>query len=245
VSTEVGFSASILLLASWSLLASGGLLSDRIGRDAAVLVSFAAVTALVVATPPRSSTSPIRLRAAAAAFAAGFASYPAWAALIVAGGLAVGLAPRPGTPPGAGSPALWIAVLVLAPVFEELLYRERLIPALRERIGAPLAVVATSALFALPHLEPWNVLGTFLVGLMLGAVYLGTAAIELCIALHAGLNLGCVACGVPPVRLALSPSASALAGTLLLAASLVILHTGSAHRLGRARTSRSLEAAGG
>ena len=88
-------------------------------------------------------------------------------------------------------------------------------------------------------------LGTFLVGLMLGAVYLGTGTIELCVALHGGLNLACVVCGVPPVRLALSPPASALAGTLLLAASLVASPAARASRRARAAASPFRSAVGG
>jgi membrane protease YdiL (CAAX protease family) len=211
----------LLILASWTLLASGSYLGEWIGRDAAVLVSFSAATILVCSTRPASSGGPpMKLRAGVTALSAGFASYPAWAALITIVGLALGLPVGQPTPPGAGGPALWAATLVLAPIFEELLYRERLLPVLCGRIGAPLAVVATSALFALPHLEPWNVLGTFLVGLMLGTIYLATESVSFCIALHAGLNLACLVCGVPPVRLALGPFASAGLGALLLAASL-------------------------
>jgi membrane protease YdiL (CAAX protease family) len=239
------FSSSSLLLASWTLLSSGSLLAPRIGRDAAMLASFGAVTILVAGTRPDSARKPIRLHASFAAFASGFASYPAWAALIAVVGVGLDLPWRRATPPGAGSPALWLATLVLAPIFEELLYRARLIPALREWISAPLAIVATSALFALPHLEPWNVLGTFLVGLMLGTVYVTTESIAICIALHAGLNAACLACGVPPVRLALSPLASAVVGSLLLAASLLWLRAGPTHRLASSATRRSLETAHG
>jgi membrane protease YdiL (CAAX protease family) len=218
----LGFSL-LLLLAAWTLLASGALIRDWTGRDVAVLVSFSAVTLLVVGTRSRPLRRPLQPGAAIAALAAGFTSYPAWAALITIAGLELGLPYRAAAPPGAGSPVLWVATLVLAPLFEELLYRERLLPALRARIGAPLAVVSASALFALPHLEPWNVLGTFLVGLMLGSVYLAARSVALCIALHAGLNLACLVCGVPPVRLALVPLAAAGLGSMLLAASLIRL----------------------
>src|SRR5262249_20910370 len=151
--TDLAGSPLLILFGVWTLLASGTLLRDAIGRDAAALTSFAAATTLLVGTRSPSRRERIRLRAATAAFAAGFGSYPAWAALVALVGLRLGLPLRAPTPPCAGSPALWVATLVLAPFFEELLYRERLLPVLRGRIGAPLAVVATSALFALPHLE--------------------------------------------------------------------------------------------
>jgi len=234
-----------LLLSSWTLLACGALLGEWIGRDAALLASFAAATSLVAGSRPVSWGEPLRLRAGLCALAAGFASYPAWAAGIAVVGLALDLPWRRATPPGVGSPALALATLVLAPIFEELLYRERLLPALREWIGAPLAIAATSGLFALPHLEPWNVLGTFLVGLMLGTLYASTESIGLCIALHAGLNLACLACGIPPVRLALSPLASVGFGSLLLAASLLWLRERRSGRLASSAIPRSPETAHG
>src|SRR3990172_1837075 len=51
---------------------------------------------------------------------------------------------------------LIVASVALAPVFEEILYRDRLLLALRARAGTPVAVVVTSVLFALPHLQAWR-----------------------------------------------------------------------------------------
>ncbi len=113
-----------------------------------------------------------------------------------------------------------MAVIVCAPLFEELLYRERLLPALRARFGSPVAIVLSSLLFALPHLEPWNVLGTFAVGLLLGGVYVKTRSTAFCVAYHAGLNGACLISGVPPVDPVLDPLSSAIVGGALLALSL-------------------------
>jgi membrane protease YdiL (CAAX protease family) len=71
-----------------------------------------------------------------------------------------------------------------------------LLPPLCARLGAAPANDLTSGLFAIPHAEPWSVLGTFLVGLLLGAVYVASGSISLCIGLHAGLNLASLACRV-------------------------------------------------
>jgi hypothetical protein len=74
-----------------------------------------------------------------------------------------------------------VSLVALAPIFEELVYRGRLLPALRARIRLLPAIVASSALFAIPHLDRWSVLGTFLVGLALaldpGAAALAGAAL--------------------------------------------------------------------
>jgi membrane protease YdiL (CAAX protease family) len=193
--------ALLLVLTAWSLLATQALLAPRLGRGAAVLLSFAAVTGLVLASR-RSDAPKATGRAtgvAALAALAGFASYPLWILLIGAAGAALGLRPIP--PPARSSdPLLLVATLALAPVFEEMLYRERLLLALRSRIGPGLSVAISSLLFALPHLEPWSVLATSLVGLALGALMLARRSLAICIGLHAGLNLAAVLCGIPSVQ---------------------------------------------
>ena len=93
-----------------------------------------------------------------------------------------------------------ISTLVLAPIFEELLYRERLLLALKRVVGAPVAIVVTAACFALPHIQSWSLVGTFVVGVFLALVMLWTHSIALCISIHAGLNLAGAMCGIPPTR---------------------------------------------
>jgi membrane protease YdiL (CAAX protease family) len=137
-------------------------------------------------------------------------------------GLALGLVPVGAAQPASGGPALWIATILIAPVFEEVLYRERLLSALRPLMGSGFAIAATSVLFAIPHLDPWRVLGTLLVGLMLGSAMTASGSLALCIGLHMGLNLAGWACGVPPLRMALSPETAALAGIGGLAAGIAL-----------------------
>lgn len=183
----------ILVLVVWDLLLLGRLVAPWIGAGAATLLSFLLATGLVVGARPRPSAGrggcvgPLLLGAVA-----GYAGYPAWVALIATLGLALGLAPRASAPPGA-SIAVVVATVTLAPIFEEILYRERLLLALRVPAGTPLAIAIASLLFALPHVEAWSVLGTFLVGLALGAMRVLVGSISLCIGIHAGLNLASVA----------------------------------------------------
>jgi membrane protease YdiL (CAAX protease family) len=214
--------ALLLVLTAWSLLATQALLAPRLGRGAAVFLSFAAVTALVVATRRRESDrAPGRAAGLAAIGAlAGFASYPVWIAIIGAVGSLLGLRPVP-PPPRTDDPLLLVAILGLAPVFEELLYRERLLLALRGRLGRAVAVAISSLLFALPHLEAWSVLATGLVGLALGALMLAGGSVALCIGLHAGLNLAAVVCGIPPARWVLPESLALLGGVGAIAVGLL------------------------
>lgn len=181
--------AVFALVGVWTLLLVAPELAVRVGAGAALLCVHAAAVGLLLVTRPRGaaalSASP---RVLVVAWTAGCVSYPGWIAVTWLVGCALGLPPRSGGLSGAGGPAVWLAVLLLAPVFEELLYRERLLDALRVRLGAPAAIAATSVLFALPHAEPWHITATALVGLGLGAGRCAGAPLAACIAFHAGLN---------------------------------------------------------
>jgi hypothetical protein len=219
--------ALLVLLTAWSLLATQALLAPRVGRPAAVALSFAAATTLVIATRRREpARAPLRAAALGALGAlAGFASFPAWIVLIGLIGSALGLRPVP-SPSRPDDPLLLFAVLGLAPVFEELLYRERLLLALRERIGAGLAVALSSVCFALPHLEPWALLATGCVGVGLGVLMLAGRSLALCIGLHAGLNLAAVVCGIPPARFALPAALAFVCGAGVLGVGLLAARAG-------------------
>ncbi len=230
-------SALLAMLFTWSLLASFAFLGPLLGTNQTVFVSFLAVTAWLLAT--RSFCSDQRRGQSSAlllmGLLTGFVSYPAWIATIGALGLALGLEPVGAGAPGSGGLLFWMASVLLAPVFEEVLYRERLLSALGRTFGSSLAIPVTSALFAISHLEPWHVLGTGLVGLMLGTAMRASGSLALCIGLHMGLNLAGLTCGVPPVRLALGPSAAAIMGLVGLVAAIVLAR--------RTRSHSTLEAA--
>jgi membrane protease YdiL (CAAX protease family) len=221
------FAALLLVATAWSLLASQALLAPHLGRPAAVFACFAAVTLLVAATRRRAQDRTLARATGLTALAslAGFASYPIWIAAIGSAGRALGLRATP--PPAPPEHLLLVvSVLGLAPVFEELLYRERLLPALRARLGAVPALLLSSLLFALPHLEPWAMLATGLVGLGLGGLLLATGSVAPCIGLHAGLNLAAIVCGIPPRRLVLPLPLALPAGVLLVAAALLAARPG-------------------
>lgn len=185
-------SALLVTLAVWTVLAGGPILSPLIGEDRATLVVFCLAAALVIATRPPSVVR-LRRRDAAlfgAACALGFAGYPALCGVIALVGLALGLDPTPATPSGVAGLPFLVAVVAVAPVFEELLYRERLLDAIAATpLGTAGAALLSSALFALTHLTPWRVLGSFLVGMMLVLTRRLSGTVSTCIGLHAGLNL--------------------------------------------------------
>jgi len=118
----------------------------------------------------------------------GWLILPGLALAITGLGQALGLPPPP-TVDASGGTAFFTAAVVLAPVFEEWVYRGQLFPALASRLGRIAGLVLSSAAFAIPHAETWPVFAAFWVGLLLGAVRWSGQAIGTCMGVHAGLNL--------------------------------------------------------
>jgi len=87
-----------------------------------------------------------------------------------------------------GGVSVLLALVLVAPVTEELLFRGWLLQDLKEQYGARRALVWSSLLFGLVHIEPTAVLYATLGGLVLGAVALRTKSTLASIAMHAGVN---------------------------------------------------------
>jgi membrane protease YdiL (CAAX protease family) len=185
-------SALLVMLAVWTVLVSGSWLSSLVGQEAAVLLVFSLAAALLIATRHPSA---VRFRRCDIALvglsvALGFAGHPLLCALIAVVGLAVGIDPTLATASAAGGLPLLIAVVAVAPVFEELLYRERLLDAIAATpLGTSGATLLSSVFFAITHLTPLQMLGSFLVGVVLALVRRVSRRVTACIGLHAGLNL--------------------------------------------------------
>ena len=88
---------------------------------------------------------------------------------------AQGVAPDHGRPPGfsalAGVLLAYLAVGVVGPVVEELLFRGLLTAGVRRRFGALRTALFTAALFAVAHFIPRVMPAVFLLGLALAFVY--------------------------------------------------------------------------
>jgi len=88
-------------------------------------------------------------------------------------------------------PLLLVALLVVAPLVEETFFRGFLLKGLAEsRAGPAVAVVLTSALWAVIHLQyDWfGMAAIFVAGLLLGTVRLRTGSTWLAVLLHALMN---------------------------------------------------------
>ena len=90
------------------------------------------------------------------------------------------------------NPLLWLAVLVAAPVGEEVMFRGFLFAGLAQsRIGPVWAAIMSSAMWAGIHLQYdlFDMAGIFFLGLLLSAAWWKTRSVYLCIGLHALVGL--------------------------------------------------------
>lgn len=76
-------------------------------------------------------------------------------------------------------------LVVVAPLTEELLFRGIILRGLLGRYRAWLAISITAALFAFIHLNPWQMVTAFAIGLSLGWIYLRSGSVWLCVLGHA------------------------------------------------------------
>ncbi|MFV1976947.1 MAG: lysostaphin resistance A-like protein [Candidatus Scalindua sp.] len=87
---------------------------------------------------------------------------------------------------------LWLAIIVAAPVFEELFFRGFLLPGFSASFIGPVgAVIITSALWAVIHLqyEIYLLITIFVLGIVLGIARLKTGSVILTIGMHSFINL--------------------------------------------------------
>ena len=87
-----------------------------------------------------------------------------------------------------GGMSVLLALVLVAPVTEELLFRGWLLRDLEQRYGTSAALLWSSALFGLVHLEASAIVYATLAGLILGSVALRTGSTVASIAMHAGVN---------------------------------------------------------
>jgi membrane protease YdiL (CAAX protease family) len=89
-------------------------------------------------------------------------------------------------------PLFWLAIVVMAPVFEEVFFRGFMFAGLeRSRLGGVGTIVLTALAWAAIHLQYdlYGIATIFVLGLLLGAVRLKTRSVLLTIGLHATINL--------------------------------------------------------
>ncbi|MGM9735984.1 MAG: lysostaphin resistance A-like protein [Candidatus Cryptobacteroides sp.] len=86
---------------------------------------------------------------------------------------------------------LWvtlISVSVFAPFFEEWLCRGIVLRGLLTRMSPAAAITISAAFFAVLHLNPWQALPAFLLGLWFGFIYYKTGSLKLVMLMHFANN---------------------------------------------------------
>jgi len=160
------------------------------------LLSFvvAAGITLRLAEPPGGARA--RIGPAFAGAAVGVGVYAPLCGFVwrIGSGLGLPELPTARTAPLGGTDL--IATLLLAPLFEELLYRGLVLDSVLRLGGAGCALVVSSLLFSLPHgvgldatLGTWRILGIFCAGIVLGLLQLAHRRLWASVGTHAGFNL--------------------------------------------------------
>lgn len=83
----------------------------------------------------------------------------------------------------------FIAIVIAAPMLEELIFRGVILDGLLKLYSPLKSILFSSVLFGLLHLNPWQFVGAFVAGLLLGWVYYRTKKLILCITIHLVNNL--------------------------------------------------------
>lgn len=81
-----------------------------------------------------------------------------------------------------------LALVVVAPLTEELLFRGLILRGFLKRYSVRKAILVSALLFGLIHMNPWQALGGGIIGVFLGWLYVRTGSLVPCIAAHAVNN---------------------------------------------------------
>lgn len=82
---------------------------------------------------------------------------------------------------------LWVSLLsvsIFAPLFEEWLCRGLVLRGLLSKMKPGAAICISAAFFALLHMNPWQAIPAFIIGLLLGYVYYKTGSLKLTMLMH-------------------------------------------------------------
>ena len=82
---------------------------------------------------------------------------------------------------------LWVALLsvsVFAPLFEEWLCRGLVLRGLMKHMNPTGAILVSAAFFAVLHLNPWQAIPAFILGVLFGYVYYRTGSLKLTMLMH-------------------------------------------------------------
>jgi membrane protease YdiL (CAAX protease family) len=79
---------------------------------------------------------------------------------------------------------MFLAAVIAAPLFEEFIFRGIILNGLLRHYSPTFAILFSSFLFGIAHLNPWQFIIAFLLGSFIGWVYYRTRSLLPCIAIH-------------------------------------------------------------
>jgi membrane protease YdiL (CAAX protease family) len=85
--------------------------------------------------------------------------------------------------------AMFVLMVIAAPILEELLFRGIILEGFLKNYNPWKAIIWSSLLFGLAHLNPWQFIAAFFVGLIIGWLYLKTQSLVPGIFMHFVANL--------------------------------------------------------
>ncbi len=86
-------------------------------------------------------------------------------------------------------PLTFLTMVVAAPIFEELIFRGIILDGLLKRYKPLKSILVSAMLFGLVHLNPWQFVTGFIIGIFCGWVYYNTRSLLACILIHAAANV--------------------------------------------------------
>ncbi|EKO1911509.1 CPBP family intramembrane metalloprotease [Clostridium botulinum] len=92
----------------------------------------------------------------------------------------------------------FISLCVIAPIFEEIIYRGIMLEQLNKRCGAVKAILISSLFFGIIHLNVHQAVNGFFIGIVMGFIYIKTDSLILTMFLHFINNLYCLIAGYIP-----------------------------------------------
>lgn len=83
----------------------------------------------------------------------------------------------------------FMLMVIAAPVLEEFIFRGIILDGLLKRYSPTKSILVSSLLFGLVHLNPWQFITGFIIGIFSGWVYYRTRSLSFSIIIHAAANL--------------------------------------------------------
>lgn len=83
----------------------------------------------------------------------------------------------------------FILMVIVAPITEEILFRGVVLDCLLFRYSPIVSIVISSVIFGLAHLNPWQFIDAFIIGLLSGFLYYKYKNLTINVVLHSSVNL--------------------------------------------------------